>query len=217
MSNPHKKFRDRLRVAIILYTFSEPLQTPKGDGIAVFKTEIKIQAIDFLLRYPDFFAHELINLLNEGNDIDENIVRSTVKNIFKEKEPELRVEEMEKFFHGAYESIDDVIAYLMSIDFIRYESKKRTDGKEYDKLYYLTTYGKNKIDQNLKKITAAAWYFDRCSLIKTYLGSLSGTELKRRQYKFVDEYANIAYKTKIKRLHLKVEDAFRERFKEELI
>ena len=80
--------------------------------------------------------------------------------------------------------IDDVIAYLISINFIKYESKKRTDGKEYDKIYYLTQYGKNKIEKNLKLIAAATWYFDRCSLINKYLGHLSGSELKRRQYIF---------------------------------
>jgi len=216
-SQSERKFRDRLRIAIILYTFSEPLSPQQGDRIAVFRTEIRIQAIDFLLRYPDFFAHELINLLNEGALIDENEVRLTVKTIFSDREPELRVEEMEKFFHGAYESIDDVIAYLMSIDFIQYESKKRTDGKEYDKLYFLTTYGSNKIEQNLKQIPAVNWYFERCRLIKHYLGSLSGSELKTRQYRFVDEYATIAYKSKISQLHKKVEDAFRTRFKEELV
>ena len=217
MSDYLKKFRDRLRITVILYTFSEALENATNNRVSEFRTEIKIQAIDFLLRYPDFLSRELIDLLEQDLKKDDTEIKSVVKEIFKNQEPEIRVEEMEKFFHGAYESIDDIIAFLISIDFIEYESKKRRDGKEYDKIYYLTKLGKEKIENNLKSIPSVKWYFDRCALIKAHLGQFNGTELKKRQYRYVDEYADIPYRNKIKQLHEKVKTAFSKRFKEELI
>lgn len=217
MSDYLKKFRDRLRITVILYTFSDDIENITNNRVAEFRTEVKIQAIDFLLRYPDFLSMELIDLLESDPKKEEAEIKMTIKEIFKNREPEIRVEEMEKFFHGAYESIDDIVAFLISIDFIEYESKKRRDGKEYEKIYYLTKYGKEKIDNNLKNIPSVKWHFERCALIKEHLGQFSGTELKKRQYKYQEEYAEIPYKNKIKQLHEKVKTAFSKQFKEELI
>ena len=65
MKDPLKKFRDRLRITIILYTFSDFLINPVNERVAEFRSEIKIQAIDFLLRYPDFLSIELIDLVEK--------------------------------------------------------------------------------------------------------------------------------------------------------
>ena len=217
MTDYLKKFRDRLRITVILYSFSEAIENDTTERVAEFRTEVKIQAIDFLLRYPDFLSRELIDLLENNPQKEDTEIKTIVKEIFTNQEPEVRVEEMEKFFHGAYESIDDIIAFLISINFIEYESKKRRDGKEYDKIYYLTKFGKEKIENNLKNIPSVEWYFNRCALIKKHLGQFNGSELKKRQYRYVDEYADIPYKNKIKQLHEKVKTAFEARFKEELI
>ena len=127
----------------------------------------------------------------------------------------MRVEEMEKFFHGAYESIDDVIAYLVSVGLITHESKKRSDGKTYDKIYYITYEGSNKISQFLNDISAVEWYYDRCMLIKEYFGSFSGTELKSRQYRY-GEYSNISYRSHIQNINSKVKLAYFQRFNKSL-
>lgn len=112
MDDTLRKFRDRLRILIIIYTFSEK-SSEVGDGIwGVFRTEIKIQAIDFLLRYPDFLSMELMDLMDNDLSINPNEIKTIIQTIYQEKEPEIRVEEMEKFFHGAYESIDDVIEVI---------------------------------------------------------------------------------------------------------
>ena len=217
MNDYLKKFRDRLRITVILYTFSEAIENITTNRVSEFRTEVKIQAIDFLIRYPDFLSRELIDLLENDSQKEAAEIKAVVKEIFANKEPEIRVEEMEKFFHGAYESIDDTIAFLISINFIEYESKKRTDGKEYDKIYYLTKFGKQKIEGNLKNIASVKWYFERCELIRAHLGQFNGTELKKRQYKYVEEYAEVPYKSKIKGLREKVKAAYLKNFKEELV
>ncbi|MEM6265380.1 MAG: hypothetical protein AAGI38_22955, partial [Bacteroidota bacterium] len=134
--------------------------------------------MDFLLRYPDFLSMELMSLMDTDTTISREEVKGIIQLIYKNKEPEIRVEEMEKFFHGAYESIDDVIAFLVSIGFIKYDSKKRVDGKNYDKIYYINKIGAEKIEASLITIPSLSWYFERCSLIKRFFGHFSGTELK---------------------------------------
>lgn len=210
-----KKFRDRLRIIIILYTFCERLDEDNG-YYGVFRTEIKIQALDFLLRYPDFLSMELMDLMDNNPKIDREEVKSIIKKIYQNKEPEIRVEEMEKFFHGAYESIDDAIAFLVSVNFVRHESKRRIDGTKYEKNYYVTIGCVHKIESNLKTIPAVEWYFDRCNLIKEYFNQFSGSDLKTRQYKY-SEYSNISYKSYIQNINEKVKNGFFERFKEQLI
>ena len=76
MDDQLKKFRDRLRIVLILYTFSKPIQKESNTNIArVFYTEIKIQALDFLLRYPDFLSCELMDLMANDNSIGKSHVR----------------------------------------------------------------------------------------------------------------------------------------------
>lgn len=216
MHDPLKKFRERLRIIIILYTFCERIENGKNGNYGIFRTEIKIQALDFLLRYPDFLSMELMDLMDNDPSIDRNEIRQIIFSIYQNKEPVIRVEEMEKFFHGAYESIDDVIAFLASVGFLKHESKKRSDGKTYDKNYYITEECVNKIESKLKAIPTVDWYFNRCSLIKKYFDKFSGSDLKARQYRYA-EYSNISYRSHIKSINERVKSTFFEKFDQELV
>lgn len=216
MEDSLRKFRDRLRIVIILYTFCDRLKNDSIGYYGVFHSEIKIQALDFLLRYPDFLSMELMDLMDNDPTIDRNEIECIISNIYQTKEPNIRVEEMEKFFHGAYESIDDVIAFHVSVGFLKHESKKRTDGKTYDKNYYITQECAIKIETHLKDIFVVGWYFDRCELIKKYFSKFSGTELKTRQYRYA-EYSNISYKSHIQNINDKVKMAFSKRFNHQLV
>jgi len=211
MQDSLKEFRNRLRIIIILYTFCERENNHPNGYYGIFRTEIKIQALDFLLRYPDFLSIELIDLMDNDSTINREEIKEIIKSIYENKEPDIRVEEMEKFFFGAYESIDSVIAFLVSIGFIKHDSKKRTDGKTYDKIYYITQDCASKINNHLKDITAVKWYFNRCELIKKYFDKFSGSELKDRQYKYT-EYSDISYQKHIKNINEKVKYAFSNRF-----
>lgn len=213
MDNSLRKFRYRLRIIIILYTFCER-QNETEEIYGLFKNEIKIQALDFLLRYPDFLSLELLDLLDHDNTLDHIEIKNTILSIYEQNEPELRIEEMEKFFHGAYESIDEVIAFLVSVGFLKHDSKKRIDGKTYDKHYYITKACSHRIETTLTNIESVKWFFDRCSLIKKYFDKFSGTELKQRQYQY-SEYS-VSYKSYIQNVNTKVRDKFRGRFNLEL-
>ncbi|WDO12386.1 hypothetical protein MH928_13765 [Flavobacterium sp. WW92] len=216
MDNFLRKYRDRLRIIIILYVFCERSKSDDSQYFGIFRSEIKIQALDFLLRYPDFLSMELMNLMDNDSSIDRNEIKNVISKIYSDNEPDLRVEEMEKFFHGAYESIDEVIAFHVSIGFIKHESKKRIDGKTYDKNYYVTLDCADRIESSLKLVSAMQWYFERCELIKKYFDKFTGSQLKSRQYMYA-EYSNISYKSHIQNINSKVRIAFESRFNKELL
>jgi hypothetical protein len=119
-----RQYQDRIRIFLLLLCFSNEHEDPNfPERKKIFESELRIQKLDFLLRNPDYFSYELLHYARE-NDSKRNEIKILVKEIFNSKEPELRRLEMEKFFFGAYEDIDDVIAFLSSIDFIHFVSEK---------------------------------------------------------------------------------------------
>lgn len=176
-------YQSRLRVLFIIYFFSQSYCNPEEPHRkTIFETEVRIQKIDFLIRNPDYLAYELLSLAKETKLENDHKIRFIVKRIFKDNEPILRKREMERFFFGAYEDLDDIIAFLKAYGLIEFESEKSTSGYVIGKKYFVTSYGENKIINGLTKVPAITWYSDRCKLINEYFGSLSGNELKMRQY-----------------------------------
>lgn len=52
-----------------------------------------------------------MDLMANDNNINKSEIQSIIKEIYTNEEPILRVEEMQNFFFGAYESIDGVILF----------------------------------------------------------------------------------------------------------
>jgi len=203
-----RAYKDRLRIFLILYVFSDPHSESDLPHIRkVFQSEQRIQKIDFLLRNPDYLCYELLNIAkNDSNLMDD--IKIEVKNIFINKEPILRRLEMERFFFGAYEDIDNVIAFLKSIDFIDFSSKKRSDLKTtIEKKYYITQYAIDRFKNVIDTLPAIKWYVERCNLIKKYFGDLSGSQLRISQYQ-IDEYKNTSYNEYIGSIHNTVNSEF---------
>lgn len=188
-----RAYKDRLRIFLILYVFSEPYSDTGLPNVRrIFQSEQRIQKIDFLLRNPDYLCHELINKAESDQNIRADI-KEVVKNIFKNKEPILKRLEMEKFFFGAYEDIDDVIAFLKSIDFIEFTSKRRVDLKTtIEKKYFITQYAIDKFENVIDILPSIYWYVERCNLIKKYFGDLSGSQLRISQYQ-IEKYKYTSY------------------------
>lgn len=188
-----RAYKDRLRIFLILYVFSEPYSDTELPNVRrIFQSEQRIQKIDFLLRNPDYLCHELLNKAESDQNIQADI-KGVVKDIFRNKEPILKRLEMEKFFFGAYEDIDDVIAFLKSIDFIDFTSKKRADLKTtIEKKYFITQYAIDKFENVIDSLPSINWYVERCNLIKKYFGDLSGSQLRISQYQ-IEKYKNTSY------------------------
>lgn len=210
-----KTHKDRIRILLILYYFSENFFEPTKPNLKkILTSEVRIQKLDFLLRNPDYLSFELLNLVKEGKQ-DRTEIKYIVKKIFRDKEPVLRRIDMEKFFFGAYEDIDDVIGFLTSIDFVEFSSTRGLDLKTIDKKYFLTEKAITNIEKKMPTLTALNWYVERLKLIKRFFGHLSGSELKAMQYK-VEEYESASWGNYISDIQEKVEGIFLDLFGEKL-
>lgn len=203
-------YKDRIRIFFIIYVFSEPCNDQNYDDCCrVLHTEVKIQKLDFLIRNPDYLCFELLELCNR-NDIDKKEIKDIIKNIFYSHEPQIRRLEMEKFFFGAYEDIDNVISFLVSVGFVRFITQRNSVLKLTEKSYYVTTLADEKIRLFMDNAPYLKWYMDRCLLIKKYFGEYSGTQLKNLQYK-IDRYRDTTYREYIQN----IEDLVRQKYCEE--
>ncbi|WP_068773774.1 hypothetical protein [Paenibacillus sp. FJAT-26967] len=208
-------YKDRIRIFFIIYFFGEECQdSSRPNCCKVLQSEVKIQKIDFLLRNPDYLAYELLELIKTGT-VSKTEIRDVIKKIFVDNEPEVRRLEMEKFFFGAYEDIDHVIAFLISCGFIEYSSERDTSLRVIKKSYYVTDEADEKMAENLKSLGLSNWYVNRCGLIKKYFGDYSGSNLKALQYQ-IEEYRNTSYKEYITDIQELVKKQFFKEFGESL-
>lgn len=209
-------YRERLRILLILYFFSDEYHNEaEPDFVRSFQSEVKIQKLDFLLRYPSYVCYELLRNYEELGSPTGPEVRAIVRNIFGNHEPELRTEEMQRFFYGAYEELDDIIAFLKSVRLIDLRSQRNALLKDTRKIYFVTRYGADKIEHALTQVQAAQWYIERCQLIKKYLGYMSGNALRLRQYD-IEEYRNTPLRDYFADIEDKVHHKFQHLFGEEL-
>lgn len=208
-------YKDRLRIFLILNYFGDDYSSSEyPEYKKIFKSEVRIQKIDFLLRNPDYMAYELL-LYATANPNEKLEIKQIVKSIYETSEPQLRRLEMGRFFFGAYEDIDDVISFLTSIGFIAFSSKKSVDLKTIDKEYFVTQRAITKLESVIKDLPALQWYAERCELIKKYFGNLSGSQLKVAQYQ-IDEYRNTSFRNFIGEISETVKNDFYQMFKERL-
>lgn len=205
-------YKDRFRILLIIYFFSE--ETDDINFPKVFYGEIKIQAIDFFLRNPDYLSLQLLAMA-ESAEKDPIAIKSIVKRIYKDGEPLIRRLEMEKFFYGAYEDIDDIIAFLVSRGLIRYESKLRSNNTVAEKHYYITAKAATSIGKAKSTLSATKWYLNRFEIIKEYLGGSNGSELKAKQYQ-VEEYSTTPYHDKIQSIDHEVYEKYYELYGQNL-
>lgn len=207
ISDDIRIYRDRIRIFFILYFFSENYNDPQFPTLKrVFRTEVKLQKLDFLLRNPDYFAYELL-ILSQTHEAIKVEAKEIVKDIFNTREPVLRKLEMERFLFGAWEDLDDVIAFLDAFGLIRFDSNKDSRLYTIDKSYFITEFALEKVSKREGDWGELSWYIERCRLIKKYFGHLSGSQLKAMQYE-IDEYANASYNEYIQSIAEKVKEMF---------
>jgi hypothetical protein len=210
-----RMYKDRLRIFLILFYFSDDyISTEHPEYKKIFKSEVRIQKIDFLIRNPDYLAYELL-LIASNDQGKKQEIKQIVKSIYDMAEPQLRRMEMERFFFGAYEDIDDVIGFLKSIGFIGFTSKKSSDLKTIEKQYFVTQHAITKANTGINSLPALEWYAKRCELIKKYFGNLSGSQLKVSQYQ-IDEYRNTTFKNFIGEISETVKNDYYRMFNERL-
>lgn len=182
---------DAARLLLILHHFAEPCTEsqkqhkhyPQRDVTRHFTPEYYLQKLDFLLRYPGYFAYELIELhrLSIPAASDATQIRLEVGNILRNREPELRTQPFRRFWFGAHERLNEVEAWWHARALVFIGIERRRDGKP-QKHYYLTAEADAVTDKLVKQVAHARWYDDRIRLIKRFFGGLSASEIRDLQY-----------------------------------
>jgi len=95
-------YQNTIRVLFILYFSSDPYNDPqKKELVKIFQSEVRIQKIDFLLRYPSYLCDELMNLIDRDQFLKTKLV-DEIEKILVSNEPKLKTKEMQRFFFGRY-------------------------------------------------------------------------------------------------------------------
>lgn len=208
-------YKDRIRIFFIIYYFAEKYDGQEYfDCTKILRTEVKIQKLDFLVRNPDYLCYELLDICNSQN-IDRDEIQKIIKCIFYSHEPQIRRLEMERFFFGAYEDIDNIIAFLVSVGFLKCTTERNITLKVVEKCYYITKLAEDKMKQTIAPDSSLKWYVDRCLLIKRFFGDYSGTELKNLQYR-IPEYRQTTYREYIQNIEELVKEKYYKEFGERL-
>lgn len=207
--------KDRIRIFLILYFCSEEhSDSSTPDFKRLFESEVKLQKLDFWVRNPDYLSYALLDIA-EQESLRSQEIKDIVLKVFENREPEIRKDEMEKFLYGAYEDIDNAIAFLDAVGLIKFYSKKAADLRTIEKKYYITDLGVNKIINNLPNLPFLKWYEERCLLIKKYFGDKNGTQLKDIQYQ-VEAYTKTSYGQLIPNISHLVKEKFKDLYKEKI-
>ncbi|SEF27642.1 hypothetical protein SAMN05421837_103973 [Amycolatopsis pretoriensis] len=174
-----------IRLLVILGSCGEAVAPGDPAGaVKVVRSEMRLQALDFWLRNPDYLAGELVTKVEAGELATSYL--DTADHLLKSPEPDLRWYPMPRWHFGAYEAIDDAFAVL---DAYGLALVSRLGGvvKTARSQFFLTTKGQTAVN-DLAHEPHLSWYTEQVKLVALAAGTDSGSVLKQRQYRQA-EYA----------------------------
>lgn len=179
------RMQHAIRLLVILEACGEAVNAgDPADAVQVIRSELRLQALDFWLRNPDYLADELVNKVEKGELPDSYL--DTVNHLLDDPEPDLRWYPMPRWHYGAYEAIDDAFSIL---DAYGLALIRRKGGlvKAARSQFFLTIKGETAV-ADLAKEPRLSWYTEQVKLVALVAGTDLGSALKKRQYKQA-EYA----------------------------
>ncbi|WP_306211093.1 hypothetical protein [Actinoplanes sp. RD1] len=191
-----------VRLLAILNECGEPTkESDPSEGIAVIRAELRLQALDFWLRNPDYLAGELLTKVENGDLPDRYL--DVVEELLNSPEPDLRWYPMPRWRHGAYEAIDDAFSILSAYGLAlvrRMGGVQKTARSQ----FFLTAAGRAAVD-DLAQEKVLSWYPEQVKLVALAAGGDNGSTLKKRQYQQA-EYARTKLGVNIAPIHSTVRE-----------
>lgn len=172
-------YQDAIRLLYILVNGSEDFKDESDSKITgIFRGKARLYAMDFWVRYPDYFAFELITKYEETHA---DRFLKLAESIFDNEEPDLRRIPMIRFLFGAYERLDNSLSILISKGLIKQDGSKKRSIHQYNFLIFDKGY--NLINTASSEFDVLKWYDNRTKIINEIAGQRGGKALKDRQYK----------------------------------
>lgn len=149
-----------------------------------FASEYYLQKLDFFLRYPRYFAFELIELhaAGDGPASNRDEAVGAIRSALSAGVPDLDTEPFLRFWRGAYERLDDVEAWWFSRSLVFVGREIRGNGPRW-KHYFLTSKGIEIAGRLRSGVEQATVYAMRIEQIHHFMGHLRATQIKDRQYR----------------------------------
>ncbi len=182
--------QDAVRLLLLVDGAGEPLPDPPpldapAGAVAVLRTQVALQKLDFWLRNPDYLADLL---LDRYAATGEAALLREAERILASDEPELRRYPMLRYRFGAYEPLDGAMSVLSSAG-LAVRRREGHAGRTRQHNYYVTGRGRDVARGIVGDAPALVYYVDRVRLLVALTAGLGGTELKDMQYR-QDEYAS---------------------------
>jgi hypothetical protein len=171
-----------MRLFAVLIAGAEP--NPADPSTKIFKGEVRLNALMFWLRNPDYLAWELLDLFEQTRGGE---LVFMVRQMLDREEPVLRRDAMLKWRFGAYEPMDDEMAILSSRGLVRPIMKPasvRSAGNDF--VLSPTAF---ELAESLRENAAYKWYAERMQIVMRLAGTDGGSALKERQYKHFEYFS----------------------------
>lgn len=179
VSSSRARYRDALRLLFILVAGADDAAEPAEESVKVFKAEKRLMAMDFLVRYPDYLADALLDVVEVEGDVD---LLEKVEGIFDADEPSVRLVRMVRWKRGAYENIEDALSLLSYYGLVQSMQLKGEDGKVRRYEYLISSKAVAFLDKCVADHPALMWYRERMTLVMRAASGKSGSKLKDWQY-----------------------------------
>jgi hypothetical protein len=198
-----------VRLLFLLRDAGESTQCPPdpADAVRVVRTEVRLHALDFWLRNPDYLADELLNEVEAGR-LDESFVTAAVR-LLDEREPQLRRYPMHRWLFGAYEPLDDAMA-LLEIAGMASIRRVGRSGHVARTSFFLLSAGMAAANRLEASAESLSWYPHQIRLVLAIARDEVGSRLKQRQYRQA-EYAGTELGSRIAPIAVRVRRRLTER------
>lgn len=180
------KNQHAIRVLVLIDTCGDAVADSDQSGfVKVVGSELRLQALDFWLRNPDYLADQLITKVAD-RELDADIYLPLAQNLLDGSEPNLHWYPMPKWLRGAYEALDDAFSMLQSYGLAEVR-RKGNPPQSHRNEFFLTAAGVAAAAE-LATDPILSWYCHQAKLVDLVAGSDKGSRLKERQYEQA-EYA----------------------------
>lgn len=178
--SPHTRTQHALRLLVLLdRTGGEVLEGDPVGAVKAVRSELRLQAMDFWMRNPDYLADELISQVEEGM-LDSRYL-DVARSLLDDPEPDLHYYPMPRWFYGAYEAIDDAMALLETYGLAVFRRSGEPGTRSFRNQLFLTGAGSTAVAE-ISQDPVLGWYARQAELVAAAAGETVGSKLKERQY-----------------------------------
>ncbi|WP_370615176.1 hypothetical protein [Mumia sp. Pv 4-285] len=176
----HTRTQHALRLLVLADRTGEA--SADGDpsvAVKAVRSELRLQAMDFWMRNPDYLADEVISQVVDGTLGNKYL--KVARSLLEDPEPDLHHYPMPRWFYGAYEAIDDAMSLLETYGLATFRRSGTPGTKSHRNQVFITADGVAAVAE-VAKDSELDWYTRQADLVALVAGDTVGTKLKERQY-----------------------------------